>query len=85
MTKIQVGSHVRIGSYGRLRTIFVNAEHNPGKWQEKKGYTGTVVSIEDDGMGGDTYYIESDKPRGGPGVVADISYEYHPVEELELI
>lgn len=82
---IKQGDHVRVKPYSRVRTIFITSELTPGKTYDKPSYTGRVLSVEDNGMGGDTFYIQSDKPRGGPGVQADISYEYHSEEELEII
>ncbi len=80
MSKINTGSHVRVKPYKRLRTIFTKGEYSPGKWYDKPGYTGTVISVEDDGMDGNTYYIQSDTPRG-----EGVSYEYHSAEEFDLL
>ncbi len=80
---IKIGDHVRVRPYKRLRTIFDNGEYSPGEWYTKTGYTGTVYDIYDDGYGGCSYVIKSDKPRG-PRKIADISYIEHPAEEIEL-
>lgn len=44
------GQRVVIKPHKRTRTIFVNAEHNPGKtYSRKGGQTGTVSDIYDMG------------------------------------